>query len=574
MNRPDYEDRPRFFRRLLHLGIRSINSSMTHSSIQREELYRKFSIGLFLLLSLIGVFTVGDYGMTWDEHFRFEGGDAKLEYYQSLLSGEEAAVPGGSYPGLFDLPLALAHELFPEWGTRSQKGHAYSLLFGLAGLLAVWRMTALAGGERAGFWALLLLATMPRYYGHMFFNPKDIPLAATYALGLWALLAFFARLPAVGWRHVVWIGLAAGLAMSARIAGFLILCYFGLFALLYVLGRYGVEWRQGGNLSELPWLRDLKFWGLRGLCAGLIAAGILFVFWPTLHQNPFQGAASSLETVQAYGWDGMVLMGGRFWPAQDLPFYYIPYWLLRTVPDLILLLLFSGVVMGLLAVRQRLRQKAGDALLEAFSRPVSILIFATFFPLAYILWKAPTLYDGLRHVLFLLPPMAALAALSLEWILRRVEAKGARLIAIVVPCGALAAVALVVVNMITLHPYQYVYFNQLSGGLPAAYNRDETDYWGLSHKEAAEWLNEYVEQLDPDGEQVYQVHLRYSRWMLKEHLNPARFELTPERAGADFFVSITRFNLHASYPDAEALHVVERRGVPLCFVFKMPGGGE
>lgn len=543
---------------------------MAHSKLANQGFYRKLSISLFLLLSLVGAFVVNDYGMTWDENFRFQGGDAKLEYYQSLFSGDPAPPPGGSYPGLFDLPLAWAHEAFPEWGTRSQKGHGYSLLFGLAGLLAVWRMTALAGGGRAGFWALLLLATMPRYYGHMFFNPKDIPLAATYALGLWALLAFFSRLPAVGWRHVAWIGVAAGLAMSTRIAGFLILCYFGSFALLCVLVRYAAELRQGGDLRKLPWLQDLRFWGLRGLCAGAIAFGILFVFWPTLHQNPFQGAASSLETVQAYGWDGMVLMGGRFWPAQDLPFYYIPYWLLRTVPDLILLLLFSGVIMGLLAMRQKLREKDGGALLEAFSRPVSVLVFATFFPLAYIIWKNPTLYDGLRHVLFLLPPMAALAALSLERILRWIEAKGSRLIAIVVPCGASAAVALVVINMITLHPYQYVYFNQLSGGLPAAYNRDETDYWGLSHKEAAEWLNDYVEQIDPAGEQRYKVHLRYSRWMLKEHLNEQRFELTPERTGADFFVSITRFNLYASYPDAEVLHVVERQGVPLCFVFELP----
>jgi len=39
------------------------------------------------------------------------------------------------------------------------------------------------------------------------------------------------------------------------------------------------------------------------------------------------------------------------------------------------------------------------------------------------------------------------------------------------------------------------------------------------------------------------------------------------REGADFFVSITRFNLHSSYPEAELLHIVERQGVPLCFIY-------
>jgi len=330
------------------------------------------------------------------------------------------------------------------------------------------------------------------------------------------------------------------------------------------------ELRQGGGLKKLPWMRDLRFWASRGLCAGVMAFGILFVFWPTLHQNPFQGASESIETVQAFGWDGMVLMDGRFWPAQELPFYYIPYWLVRTLPELILLLLVSGIVMVFPTLRKRMTDRDVSVSLKCIHAPVSILVFAAFFPLAYIIWKNPTLYDGLRHTLFLLPPIAALAALSLELALRRMRSIEQRWIAIAVQCGAFAGVALVVVNMVALHPYQYVYFNQLSGGLSGAYNRDETDYWGLSHKEAAEWLNDYVEQIDPDGEQLYRVHLRYSRWMLKEHLNEQRFELTPERAGADFFVSITRFNLHTSYPDAELLHIVERQGVPLCLVFRLP----
>jgi hypothetical protein len=50
--------------------------------------------------------------------------------------------------------------------------------------------------------------------------------------------------------------------------------------------------------------------------------------------------------------------------------------------------------------------------------------------------------------------------------------------------------------------------------------------------------------------------------------------MSKERDGADFFVSVTRFNLHASYPEAELLHVVQRQGVPLCFVFKLSNRSE
>ena len=46
------------------------------------------AVVLYCVVFMLGCFTVRDYGMTWDEPFRFSGGDAKLNYYQSLFSGE------------------------------------------------------------------------------------------------------------------------------------------------------------------------------------------------------------------------------------------------------------------------------------------------------------------------------------------------------------------------------------------------------------------------------------------------------------------------------------------------------
>ena len=519
---------------------------------------------LFGLVVLIAFFTVGDYGLSWDEAFRFRGGDAKLNYYKALAAGESVDAPGGSYPGLFDLPLAWAHELFPDWGSRSQKGHVWSLCFGLLGLLSVWRLSACIGGERAGFWALLFLATLPRYYGHMFFNPKDIPLAGTYAFGVWALVALFSRLPKPQWKWVVWVGAAAGLSMSTRIAGFLILVYFGAFVGLYLLVEYACKVRAWNSLAP-----DLIYWLKRGLVAGLIASIIVFVFWPTLHTNPFNAVESSLEKVQSYGWSGLVLMDGHFWEAQDLPVYYLPYWILTTTPEYLLILFFGGLILGASQLYAGIRGRS--VLAKPLFYPCLILLFSCIFPVAYIIGKDPVLYDGLRHILFALPPLVGVAALTFEWCLRWSERKASRLFVPALQVGAGVAVAIVVFNLWVLHPYQYVYFNAVSGGLPSAYNRDETDYWGLSHKEAGEWLNEYAATIDPESERVFKVHQRYSRWMLEEALDSEHFEMWQAREGADFFVSVTRFNLHTSYPEAKLLHVVERQGVPLCFIYKFAG---
>jgi len=536
---------------------------LTTHSHNTAHLWRRGSLLLFIAISVVGICTVRDYGLSWDESFRFEGGDSKLAYYTDLLAGEDPGPRTSSYPGLFDLPLAWAQKQFPDWGTRSEKGHTWSLCFGLLGLLSIWRLSARLGGERAGFWALLFLATLPRYYGHMFFNPKDIPLAGTYAFGVWALVEFFSRLSKARWKFVLWIGLAAGLAMSCRIAGFLILCYFGLFVGLYLVFQYTKGQR---SFTCLP--KELLQWAVRGAVAGLVGFVILFLLWPTLHGNLFDAVGSSVEKVQNFGWSGMVLMDGSFWEAQDLPIYYLPYWLFVTTPEHLLILLGGGLLFGVGHVYFCLR--SGRWAEPSVLFPRVVIIFSGIFPILYIIWKDPVLYDGLRHILFSIPPLAGVAALTFEWCLRWGEGKGSRLIAPAIQIGGSLSVAIVVFSMWALHPYQYVYFNNVSGGLNGAHNRDETDYWGLSHKEAAEWLNQYVEEIDPAGERVYRVHQRYSRWMMKEALSPRRFEMWQPREGADFFVSVTRFNLHNSYPEAELLHVVDRQGVPLCFIFHFP----
>jgi len=522
------------------------------------------AVVLFVAVAAIGAATVDHYGMSWDEPMRFEGGDAKLAYYQALFAGEETPDMNDRYPGLFDLTLAVWRHAFPSWGHRVWKGHVLSLLFGLAGLLAVWRTAAFVGGERAGFWALALLATLPRYYGHMFFNPKDIPLAGTYALGVWALVRACGALPRPGWRHAVWVGLAAGLAMATRVAGFLILVYFGAFAGMAVLAAAARHRRRFGRC---PWRaaakRAFAFWLPRGVVSGAVALGAMLPFWPAAHGNPFAHVGRTAESVQSFGWGGHVLMHGRFFEAADLPLYYLPYWIGATTPEPTLLLLLAAAAAGIGALARR-RALPGRRL-----GPTAVVAVAFLFPSAYIVGSDPELYDGLRHALFTLPPMAACAALGLEGTLRALERRGKGVASRALQYGAGCAAAVVAVEMVSLHPYQYVYFNQVAGGLKGAYMRDETDYWGLSHREAAAWLNRYVERIDPDGDRRFTVYQPYSTWMLGAFLAP-RVETSRDPSRADFYVAVTRYNFHLEVPNAELLKTIDRQGVPLCFIMEMP----
>ena len=90
----------------------------------------------------------------------------------------------------------------------------------------------------------------------------------------------------------------------------------------------------------------------------------------------------------------------------------------------------------------------------------------------------PALYDGLRHFLFVFPPLAALAGIAVSGF---IAAEAIPWIARAAGVGVLlVAAGTTVVDVTMLHPYEYAYFNRSFGGLPAAEGRFETDYWGAS----------------------------------------------------------------------------------------------
>jgi hypothetical protein len=106
-----------------------------------------------------------------------------------------------------------------------------------------------------------------------------------------------------------------------------------------------------------------------------------------------------------------------------------------------------------------------------------------FLPLLAVIIIRPTIYDNFRQFLFILPAAFLFIAASLQWILDHVHNK---LLTIII------MIALLLPNIYTLvklHPFQYLYYNNLVGGLQGAFRRYDTDYWATSYKEATRFLN-------------------------------------------------------------------------------------
>ena len=116
-----------------------------------------------------------------------------------------------------------------------------------------------------------------------------------------------------------------------------------------------------------------------------------------------------------------------------------------------------------------------------------------------------------------------------------------------------------------LHPYQYVYFNGFIGGLRGAFGRFETDYWALSMREAAEWVNQNQTLLKSKG--VLKVHVPHNcgePTSVGAYLDPA-IRLTDNNLAANVVIAPTRFGCDTRLGGTTVFRV-EREGVVLSVV--------
>jgi hypothetical protein len=127
-------------------------------------------------------------------------------------------------------------------------------------------------------------------------------------------------------------------------------------------------------------------------------------------------------------------------------------------------------------------------------------------------------------------------------------------------------------NMIALHPYQYVYFNRLTNGLAGARGKFDTDYWGLSMREGMEWINENVKA----GEVVvssYELHS--SKMFANPDLPVADYPSYEKSVSAKnwkfpqfYYIAKPRWDYQEKLPECPIVHMVKRQNVPLTIVKK------
>ncbi|HEV7820395.1 MAG TPA: hypothetical protein VGO84_04390, partial [Burkholderiales bacterium] len=227
-------------------------------------------------------------------------------------------------------------------------------------------------------------------------------------------------------------------------------------------------------------------------------------------------------------------------------------------PEVLLFGLFVAVMVGAFALKTRATKLLGsDGLRFA---PV---IFAATFPFIYFAMFRPVAYNGMRHFLFVIPPLCVIAALAFQRLLQAPS----RVARLAFAAGLALAFIAQARMLIELHPDEYTYFNTLVGGPRGARGRYELDYWGISLAEATERLVDQLDDADalPEpGKPPLKVYVCGNVWSAATFFPES---LTPvERVeDADFQIAIDDFFCKQPAGSKRVLEVT-RAGATLSYV--------
>jgi hypothetical protein len=512
--------------------------------------YRTSARALFALLAVGVLWVVRDYGVTWDEPDHNDYGRMVARFYAS--GGRD--LPDDPYLHLygaaFDAPASVLGSVSPLglWPTR----HLLNAAVGWLGILGAWACARAMAGEGAAFWAAALLALTPCWWGHMFNNPKDIPFAAGYVWSLALLLRFLAAWPRVTLRFAAALGVIMGLTMGVRVGGVLLLGYLAL----------AVLWPASG--PDDPGIRRA---GGPAAGAALLAWGVMLLCWPYALLRPVSWPVEALTKFMHYApLKFAVIFRGESFPATDLPWSYLPRHLLVMCPEPLLLLLAGGLAAGV--VRLALGERPSR---EAAGR-WGFVIMAALLPVGLVIAGRSVVYNGLRHLLFVVPPLAVLGGAALAafatWLTRRPAAVR------VAAWGLLAAwLGWHLSVSVRIHPHEYIQYNAFAGGLPGALYNYELDYWGNSYPEAIRDLEARLATEAPLGRRWRIASCGADRAFRADL--PGTFEAVDSLGEADFVAMLTGLSCPGTQPDGPAVVVVDRFGVPLSFVLDLrrPGPG-
>ncbi|HYC04374.1 MAG TPA: hypothetical protein VED40_13850 [Azospirillaceae bacterium] len=516
--------------------------------MSNRSIWDRLYLAVMAVAALAVLLVFRDYGITWDEPLHVEYGRRALDWYLSLGADRDVLTYQNLalYGALYDTAAAGLAELLQAdpYDVRRLLGG----MVGLLGVAAVRRAGIDLSGPRVGTLAALLLLLTPDWWGHAFNNPKDAPFAVAGAWALVFAIRVAKTLPRPPLPDLAGLGLALGAGMGIRVGGILFAAPLAFAGLAWIAGRL----REGGAPAAVA--RETGRAALVLLAAALLAWMVMVAAWPWAQLDPLSNPLRALSEFSNFPLDFTFTFAGERLRTTALPWWYLPTGFAVKVPLVLLAAVLLAAGMGILSVFR-----------GRFKPPRVALAAAILVPPAIVISTGAVLYDGIRHMLFILPPLSLAAALAINKAAKAVAPERARLGWGLLALGALVHLA----GAARLHPYETIWYNALVGGVPGAAGRFELDYWGSAMSEAARDLTETLVRREGASSVVAPHRVSFcgppdsARYRLPPHWR----SVEPDEP-ADFHIAHTR-SACAGAPSGPEIVRVERAGVPLAYVLDL-----
>jgi hypothetical protein len=426
---------------------------------------------LLLALACDVALTFRSYGFTTDEAVDHLKAVRIVDFFASYGTNRELAKIDeiNIYGAMPDLLALVLQKLVPSLSYDSR--HLVSAAFGTIGIYYSYRLGRVFISPAAGLFAALLLTCNPMWFGHMFFNAKDIPFAAMLLASLYYCLGALTGRSGNGW---IWLkaGLTTGLFASTKLIAILVLGAIGLVSFGCLICVPATEPVQ---LDRALLIRLAKLGGTATLGCLLCFAA----FWP---QFFLFGPAELVRIVRLFmnyePWQGTVQIHGDFIPFDHVPWYYTSAYLLISMPLVLLALIATGAT-------------AGICRRQPFV--IASVIVCIAFP-AYQAISGARALNGYRHFIFLVPFLMLIAAYPIGYVLSEYRMRMIHIAAVV--CIATLPT---LVSIYQLFPYQYSFYNSLVGGVPGADGRYYIDLWRSALREALRTIENLDDARDAIG---------------------------------------------------------------------------